>query len=170
MEWVRHYHGDDALRSLIASLPVTVRTELGSMPVTSWCSFHSLIVLDRAIQERFGRGRDLMRELGRYGAHYDLSTTHRLLRRGDLSEFLRRSAALRWQAQDFGTVQCHQLSASSCEMRHIGARCFSPLYCAGAAGYYEQVVTMFGGSSVTVEEPACRSRGDEECLFRLRWL
>jgi len=54
-------------------------------------------------------------------------------------------------------------------MRHIGARCYSPIWCASALGYYEQVIVMHGGTLVTVEEVLCQCDGDEECAFRLQW-
>ncbi len=54
-------------------------------------------------------------------------------------------------------------------MRHLAARCYSPVYCASAIGYYEQVIVMHGGTSVTAEEVLCQCEGAEACVFRLRW-
>lgn len=169
VEWVRQYHGDHAVEELIASLDETIRTEIETAVGSSWCSFEALVVLDRAIQQRFGRGRSLMRELGRYSAHLNLSTTYRLYRRENVLEFLRRSSLLHAQFQDFGRVECHQLDATACEMRHVAARCYSPIYCASALGYYEQVVIMHGGNDVTADETACACGGADCCVFRLRW-
>ena len=169
MDWVREYHGEHALDRVLLMLPVTVQHEVETAVATSWCSFASLIALDSALQERFGRGRDLMRELGRFSAHQNLSTTYRLFKRNDVHDFFRRSSLLHRQFQDFGGVAFSRLGAMSCELRHVGAHCFSPLYCASALGYYEQVVVMHGGTNVTSEEVRCQCRGEEECVFRLRW-
>ena len=169
LEWARQYHGDDAVEALIASLGSTIRAEIETAVGSSWCSFDALIALDRAIEKRFGRGRSLMRELGRYSAHLNLSTTYRLYRRENVLDFLRRSSLLHAQFQDFGRVECHQLGATACEMRHLGSRCYSPVYCASALGYYEQVVVMHGGHDVSADEVLCQCEGDEACVFRLRW-
>ena len=169
MDWVREYHGEAALERALDRLRMPVRRELETAVATTWCSFDALIALDRAIQDCFGRGRDLMRELGRYSAHRNLSTTYRLFLRSDVHEFFHRSALLHTQFQDFGRVESHRLGATRCELRHTGARCFSPLYCASALGYYEQVVIMHGAKNVTVEEVLCQCRGDEACIFRLCW-
>lgn len=168
-EWVRQYHGDDALASVVSTLDGTVRGEIENAVATSWCSFHSLIAFDRAVEERFGRGRNLMRELGRFSAYHNLSTTYRLHRRSEVMEFFRRSAVLHTQFQDFGRIECHQLGATACEMRHVDARCFSPLYCASALGYYEQVIVMHGGTPLNVAEVHCQCLDSETCVFRLRW-
>lgn len=169
MDWVREYHGEEALGRVLRDLAPPVRHELDCAVATTWCSFASLIALDAALQERYGRGRDLMRELGRYSAHRNLSTTYRLFRRNDVHEFFRRSSLLHSQFQDFGRIECHRLGTTACELRHVSARCFSPLYCASAVGYYEQVVLMHDGTNVTVEEVLCQCAGDEACVFRVRW-
>lgn len=43
-----------------------------------------------------------------------------------------------------------------------------PFFCGQAAGYYGHVPEVFGFNGV-ITEPECMSRGDERCVYRLRW-
>jgi len=41
--------------------------------------------------------------------------------------------------------------------------------CQWVAGMLGQVVTLTGGSEVTIEHPKCEARGDETCAFHIHW-
>ncbi|HYC89674.1 MAG TPA: hypothetical protein VEO54_10725 [Thermoanaerobaculia bacterium] len=169
MDWVRQYHGEEALGRVLRGLPPPIWHELDTAVATTWCSFDSLIAFDAALQERFGRGRNLMIELGRYSAFRNLSVTYRFFRRSGVHDFFRRSSVLHSQFQDFGRVEYQRLGTASCELRHVAARCFSPLYCASAIGYYQQAAVMHGAASVTIEEVLCQCTGGEACVFLVQW-
>ena len=72
VQWVRDYHGDDAVKELFWRLDRDAAHELTAEG--AWISFASLIALDRAIVQKFGRGRrGFLRELGRYSAYLNLA-------------------------------------------------------------------------------------------------
>jgi predicted hydrocarbon binding protein len=167
LRWVRDYHGEHAIGELFAVLPEPLLGELRNEE-TRWLSFESLIILDRVIERRFGRGRHgFLRELGRYSAHLNLATNGA---RGEaIHDFFHRATLLHAQFQDFGTAAYEELGLTSGRMAHSAYRCFSPVYCASAIGYYEQALVTNHAIPVRVEETSCQSNGDASCTFELEW-
>lgn len=170
LQFVRDRLGEPALAQTLKALPPAVAAELQGILASTWCTFESLVLLDRAIARVAKRDeQELMHELGRYSAQINLSTIYRAFHRDDIHEFFRNSATLHRQFQDFG----------DCEYEHVGpvhgrisvrnAVCYSPVYCASEAGYLEQVIAAHGGTSASVTESACQCGGDDRCTFELRW-
>jgi hypothetical protein len=117
-----------------------------------------------------GGGRPLfLRELGRYSAHLNLSSTYRLYKSTDLHEFFRCSALLHRQFQDFGIARYTQLADKVGAMIHSDYLCFSPVYCQSAIGYYEQAIVLHGAKPQLVIETSCQCAGDKSCAFELEW-
>ena len=170
IKWVRDYRGDAAVARLLAELPVETGMEVSAARASSWVSFQSLILRDRAIERLFGRGvRLFQRELGRYSAHLNLSASVGPFRAADLHRFLRCSAVLHTRFQDFGTVSYRQTAPTGGEMIHADYPCFSSVYCQSALGYYEQVIVEHGATPFLVMERTCQCRGDASCTFELAW-
>lgn len=167
LQWVRDYHGDDAVQSLLRRLPASICEDLW-FGCNGWLPFASLIELDRAIQERFGRGRrSFLRELGRYSAHLNLSA-HGF--RGEaVHDFFHRLARLHGQFRDAGYLTYEEQSVTSGRIVLRDAVCYSSIWCASAAGYYEQALTMLYAIPLRVEETRCRADAAEICTFELEW-
>ena len=159
LRWVRDYHGDQAVKELVAPVPQE-----------GWISFESLIALDRAIERKFGRGRrGFLRELGRYSAHLNLSDPRDGFRGEAIHDFFYRAALLHARFQDFGTAAYEELDPTSGRMVHAAYPCFSPLYCASAIGYYEQALIIQHAIPTRVEETSCQCNGETTCTFEMRW-
>jgi len=170
LQFVRDRLGEPLLTRTLESLPPAVVNEVQAILTSTWCSFESLILLDRAIARTAGRDeRDLMRELGRHSAQINLSTIYRAFHRDDLYDFFHNSATLHRQFQDFGDCHYVRVGAGHCRITIRNAACYSPAYCASEAGYLEQVIETHGGKSVSVTESTCQCAGDDRCTFELRW-
>ena len=170
LKFVRDRYGDAAVASTVAALPPEVTAEVDGVLASSWCTFESLIKLDRAIARVCGREEHaLMRELGHYSAQINLSTVYRAFRRDDIHDFFRRGAALHRQFQDFGTTEYEQVSPTRGRIRVRDATCYSPAYCASETGYLEEVIAIHGGKDVTIMESSCQCANDEICTFELHW-
>lgn len=168
LQWVRDYHGEHAIGELFALLPHDVAHDVRGDG--EWIAFASLIALDRALDARFGRGRrGFLRELGRYSAHLNLSDARRTFRGEAVHDFLRRVAFLHARFQDFGSATYEERDMTSGRVVHADYRCFSPVYCASAAGYYEQLLVTLHAIPVRVDEVSCQCRGDAHCTFELQW-
>jgi hypothetical protein len=172
MQWVKDNRSPADLQKLLDRLPPDAKKELGAaILATSWYPFAWLMALDRAIADLFGGGRgpEMLRELGKYSALINLSTTYKLLDRKANHEFFRNSALLHAQFQDFGKVQYQQTGESSLRMIHTGYQSYSPTFCASALGYYEGCVESHGGASPAVTESECQCYGDPSCTFEISW-
>ena len=127
LDWLRRTHSDDAATKLLRSLPQHVAAEIATVLPSSWCSFESVVTLDRAIALQYGN--NVLKDLGRFSAKINLDTTYRLFKREDIHEFFKRSAALHAQFQDFGTAFYERSNDHGGRMIHSGYACFSPTYC-----------------------------------------
>ena len=170
LQFVRDRFSEGALAQTLAVLPPAVAAEVQGLLSSTWCSFETLILLDRAIVRVAGHDeRSLMRELGRYSAEINLKTVYRAFKRDGIHDFLHHSATLHRQFQDFGTCEYEQVGPTQARVRVRDAACFSPAYCESEAGYLEQVVAIHGGTAARISESTCRCADAALCTFELQW-
>jgi len=167
LDWVRQQRGDRGVEEVLNRLPEKVADDLRHVLATMWFPFRFLILLDRAIAEV--HVESAIREIGRWSAQQNLSTTYRMFRRQDIHDFFERSAALHSQFQDFGIEVYQKTGENAGKITHRDYATYSPVYCESACGYYEQVMKIHGASKAVVDHPACLGRGAKECVFDLRW-
>lgn len=169
LQWVRDLHGEKAVDEILRRLPEEIAGEVRTAE-GGWLPFASLIALDRAIERRFGRGREgFLRELGRYSAYLNLTHGRGGVRGEAIHDFFQRITMLHTQFQDFGTASYEELDVTSGRMTHTAYRCFSPAYCASAIGYYEQALVSHHAVPLRVEEVSCQCSGAASCTFELNW-
>ncbi len=171
LSWVRENRTPGDLERLWKELPPEMTESLSRIVLaTSWYPFAWLITLDRTIGSLFSsRPEELLRELGRYSAVINISSTYRALDRDTNHEFFRNSALLHRQFQDFGTVEYERTSETSGRMIHRDYPCFSRIFCASAPGYYEACIQSHGSTHVSVTESECQCYGEPSCTFELSW-
>jgi hypothetical protein len=167
LDWVRQKSGDAGIEDVLGRLPKNVADEMRHVLATTWCAFASVILLDRAIAEVYGA--QAIRELGRWSAQQNLSTTYRVFKRADIHDFFERSAVLHSQFQDFGVEVYERVGEGAGRITHRDYSTFSPTFCDSACGYYEEAMKMHGASRAIVDHTACLGRGAKECVFELRW-
>ncbi|HVR41257.1 MAG TPA: hypothetical protein VMU84_19340 [Thermoanaerobaculia bacterium] len=169
LQWVRDHHPDAVPRVIARLSPDAAKQLGGTILATTWFPFAWLIELDRAITETFHGGVDMLRDLGRYSATINLSTTYRLLDRKANHEFFRNSALIHSQFQDFGKVHYEQTGESSGKMIHTSDTCLSPSFCMSGLGYYYGCIESHGGISPGIVETTCQCYGDAACVFDMHW-
>ncbi len=77
---------------------------------------------------------------------------------------------LHTQFQDFGVSAYQRLANTEGRIIILNTPFYSPIHCAGAAGFYEEVIGIHGASApIVVTETTCRCAGDDRCTFGLRW-
>ncbi len=168
LDCARETLGEEGVAKVIGQLSAAAAQEVRAALSSTWVSFQTLMVLDRAIVAAAGP-RASMRDLGRFSAKQNLSTTYRAFQRAGIHDFFRRSASLHDQFQDFGREEYVQAGEQAGRIIHHEYRCFSADYCESARGYYEVVMEMHGGKQVSATHPQCVARGARECVFELRW-
>lgn len=151
--------------------PETRQTFSAPVLATNWYPFSMLIDIDRTLMDLFGGGKiHFLRELGKYSARINLSTTYRAFDRDTNHEFFRNSALLHSQFQDFGKAHYDQTDERSGRMLHTDYNCLSPLFCASALGYYEGCITSHGAARAWVTETECQCYGGKSCTFEMKWV
>jgi len=169
LQWIKDKHPAD-MQKVLDRLPADAKQALsGAILATSWFPFAWLIALDRAVADEFGGGDNTIRELGKYSALINLSTTYKMLDRKANHEFFNHSALLHTQFQDFGKVAYQQTGETSGRMIYTVYTGYSPSFCASALGYFEGCVESHGGTNVSVVEVECQCYGDPSCTFDISW-
>src|SRR5437868_2264763 len=100
-------HGASAIKQVINSLPTQTR-ELLSKPVYigEWYPLSALVLLDQGIAQVLSGGNErVFEELGTFSADVNLSGAYEPLVHQDIHEFLKLTAVLHKQYQDFGEAQ-----------------------------------------------------------------
>jgi hypothetical protein len=171
LAWAREHLTPTELEHIWQRLGPEMKTTLGGpIVVSSWYPFEWLIKLDRTLIDLYGsRFPDLARDLGRYSARINLTTTYRAFDRESNHDFFRNSALLHSQFQDFGSSIYEALGPTAGRMKLTEYRCYSPLYCVSALGYYEQAIKNHGSTDASVAESECQCLGDKSCTFEMSW-
>ncbi len=172
LQWVTDHQPPDALGKICARVSAETAKILGSpvLPV-AWYPFRAVIEADRAIAA-VAAARDeknLMRELGRYSAQINLTTSYQVYNRQDPQEFFASAAQLHAHFLDFGREEYEKTGPASCRISKLDYTCYSKVFCWGALGYYEQATSLQGGKDPAVEETECVCRGARACRFEIRW-
>jgi hypothetical protein len=168
LRWVTEHHQKE-MPKFWDALPDEVRDAVGGMilPV-NWYDFSHLVAVDRTIEKIWG-GAATLRELGAYSARLNLTGVYKVFTRASIHEFFENSAKLHPRFQDFGTAQYERTGPTSGRMAMREYVSYSPVFCRSAIGFYEEAVTIHGGKAAKVTESECRCRGDESCVFEIRW-
>lgn len=163
--WVREYGSADEERIVAAGLPEGFDPD-------DWYPFGSLIALDREVVRQFSASADewaILEDLGRFSARVNLSIRFAHSSEDDHHRFFDETTRFHHQLQDFGRAVYRRIGPARGLMVLSDYPCFSAVYCASAAGWYEQCLLLHGAIRPSVTEEECRCNGDPACLFSLRW-
>lgn len=138
---------------------------------TSWVPFSCLVQIDRAIAAAAGGPAEkIFRDLGRYSATTNLSGAYKRFVSAEPHRFFAQMSVLHRQFQDFGQSRYEEDGASEGRVILEGYSEFSPVYCASAAGYFEEALRMMHAPGrIVVAEISCQCGGDPQCVFKMTW-
>jgi hypothetical protein len=167
LKWLTEHHESDIPRFWDV-LPNDVRRAVAGMVLpVNWYEFSHLVHIDGAIAKMYGD--DTLRELGKYSARVNLTGVYKVFTRTSIHDFFENSAKLHPRFQDFGNAHYEQTGPTSGKMVMRDYPSFSPVFCRSAVGFYEEAVRIHGAAFVKVTEPQCQCRGNEACVFEIRW-
>jgi uncharacterized protein (TIGR02265 family) len=169
-EFLRQEHGSEMLRRVIDALPSEERARLVGVERDVMYPFSTVIVLDRTIASLVPEGEAAYDKLGEHsarlrnrwlGEHNTLVSPHAYLSR--LAEDHRR-------LQSFGQARYRRIGFGEGEISYSGYPEVDPTFCrSGRAFLRASLEQLVGRGGATVEETRCQSRGDEACVFSLKW-
>jgi len=169
-EFLRQVHGSDMLRRVIDALPGDERARLAGVERDAQYPFSTLIVLDRTIASIVPEAEAVYDTLGEYsarlrnewlGAHNSLVSPH---------AFLSRLAEDHHRLQSFGQARYRRIGFGEGEISYSGYPQVDPIFCrSGRAFLRASLEQLLGKGGASVEEQRCQTRGDDACVFSLKW-
>ena len=170
--FVREEFGKVAWDRLLETLPDADRELLDGFILTaSWYPFALNERLDAAIVEQLGAGDSAIFEsIGAWSAKKNLAGPHKtFLTPGSPHRFMEMSDRIYDFYYDTGERKFESTGEGSGIMTTYGAETFSETDCMTVIGWYKEALRMCGATKVTIEEVACRARGDDYCRYELSW-
>lgn len=161
--------GEAGFQALVEKLTPRTRSYVKTPLASSWCEFESLIELDKAAhQELKAKYPNILALIGAASAELGIGRIYRSLDTESLVQFLENNAQFHDQYQKFGAVRFEK-TASGARMIYSNYPCYSPVYCASAAGYFMECILRHGSTDPTVTETKCQCLGEKTCTFEMTW-
>lgn len=161
--------GEERFAKFLEKLTPRTRGYVKTPLASSWCEFESLIELDRATYEELKQERpNVLALIGAASAELGIGRVYRSLDTNELAQFLENNALFHNQYQKFGNVKFEK-TPSGARMIYSNYPCYSPIYCASAAGFFMESILRHGGTDPNVTETKCQCLGDKTCIFEMTW-
>ena len=170
LAWAQKRFGD--VGRLRAHLDAECNAVLESrMFPTDWVPFRCLVAIDRAIAAAAGGIPDtVFRELGRHSASVNLGGVYKGFVSTEPHRFFGQMGVLHNQFQNFGVSQYVKRGDRSGQVVFENYTEYSPVYCASAQGYFEEVLKVMNAPGpIRVSESSCQCAGDRQCVFEMTW-
>ncbi len=169
IQWVLDHFGSRTLMRILSILPARAAIEVNGALPSHWCSFESVVLLDRAIETICGGVTgSVARALGRYTAHLDLLATN-TEQLGTAMHAAGRFIAGRYgDLHDFASCRYDERGEGWGHLVIANATASSRTWCMATIGFCEQTLMMTAGSLPLVRETTCRCDGSSVCIFEIR--
>jgi predicted hydrocarbon binding protein len=169
-EFLRQVPGSDVVRRVIDALPGEERARLVGVERNALYPFATLIVLDRTIAALVPEGDAVYETLGEYsarlrnewlGEHNSLVSPH---------AYLSRLAEDHGRLQSFGQASYRRIGFGEGEIAYREYPQVDPIFCrSGRAFLRASLEQLVGKGGVSVVETRCQCRGDDACVYALKW-
>ncbi|HEX8170440.1 MAG TPA: hypothetical protein VF824_07870 [Thermoanaerobaculia bacterium] len=161
--------GEQDFAAFLNKLTPRTRSYTRTPLASSWLEFDSLIELDRAIYEELhARYPHVLALIGAASAELGIGRVYRSLDSEELLQFLANNALFHDQYQKFGSVSFEK-TPKGARMTYTNYPCYSPIYCASAAGFFLESILRHGGTDPNVTETKCQCHGDKTCTYEMTW-
>jgi hypothetical protein len=170
--WVQLGHGDAGTQRLLAQCTPELRASIEKgIEKAKWYPFEQFVELNTVIDRVFGNGDfGLIKDLGRFGADANLTTIYRLFYKVGTVHWILGRAVRLWSAHyDSGYLEVMTRGPKTSVLRVRGFDTPHRAHCLSVQGWCERSIELSGGKNVTVEEPLCRTKGDELCQLEATW-
>ena len=131
--------------------------------------FSDLVRIDRAAAAG-GDPEPIFHALGAHSAERNLAGLYENYKPDDVHAFFQSMSVVHRAFQDFGKSTYEKLGERSGRVRIARYREFSPVFCIGGCGYYEEALRLMKvPGPIQVREVACHCAGDDACVFEMSW-
>jgi hypothetical protein len=170
--WVQLGHGEAGMQRLLHQCSPELRRSLEEgINKARWYPYDQFIELNTLIDRLFAKGDlGLIRELGRFGADANLTTIYRLFYKVGTVHWILGRAVRLWSAHyDSGYLEVMTRGPKTTVLRIRGFDKPNKAHCLSVMGWAERSIELSGGKAVTMNEPRCRTTGDELCQLEATW-
>lgn len=175
MKYLRARGEDDCERVLRRMSAADQQVLRGMLLPSSWYDAGLVLRLETTIVALLSRGerRELFLDMGRFTADTNLGSdgVQRPYVKAGEPHYLLRNVPRMYAAQHAGGVRTYeQLEAKAAIIRTVEGEEPNAEDCLTAIGWLKRAIELSGGKLVTVEETACRGRGQPCCEYVCRWV
>ena len=169
--FVKKHFGEQAWQDVLAAVSADDRTVFAGFLASGWYPFETGQRLDDAIVRVIGKGdRKVFEELGAASARENLTTVHKMFVKGLAPQgFMANAPMIYGFYYDTGKRTYEPTGPSSGVMTTFDAGSYSVVDCLTVIGWHREALAMCGATDVTIQETACRARGDAVCRYEFRW-
>lgn len=163
--------GKEAARDALQDLDAADRDVLNSVVAVGWYPLDAMLRYHLAVDRRYGKGdRKIVREIGRFGAEWQLNTFHKLVLRFKDPHWMIERAATMWKHyHDTGEWEVGAKVANHVEGKLKGFVVPDDTQCVRLSGWFARAIELTGGKNVVVQEAQCIARKDPHCHFLASW-
>ncbi|HEX8790253.1 MAG TPA: hypothetical protein VF765_04825 [Polyangiaceae bacterium] len=172
IKWIEATYGRAALDEVLAACSPAVRARCASVLAIEWVPVAEVVefvgAADRLLSTGTGKLAEAAGEAGaREGVRSPLLRAAFYLAK---PEFLMRRTASVWsQYCDSGEMHVRTFDARAATFEVTGADETHPIFCALLTGWLREIARATGVVSPAVRHAECLARGQERCLWELRW-
>jgi predicted hydrocarbon binding protein len=133
--------------------------------------FSDLVRIDRALAAAAGGDHEaIFHALGAHSAERNLAGLYASYEANEVHAFFQSMSVVHRAFQDFGKSSYERLGERSGRVSIARYREFSPVFCSGGCGYYEEALRLMKvPGPIQVREVACHCAGNDACVFELSW-
>lgn len=172
-EYVRQFFGEKGEAALLSAISSEARAMVvDGILVSTWYPIEHVIEILVKMDEVLGKGDfELARKMGAYTARMALAggVQQSFAKENDPAFVLKMGPLLWQQYYDTGRIEVEALGPESAVSRIIDFGAPHRAICMGMLGWIVEAVGIWGGENVRVNEPKCRTRGDDICEFTCHW-
>lgn len=172
-KYLEEAYGQPALRDVIRACSEPLRSRYVAAIAIEWHPVEELVELLEVADRLLGRGDGrIAEEIGASGARANLrGTLTRLAFYVSRPEFLLQRVSSLWrQFNDEGSMALLGVTDTSATIEVRGIKKPYWLFCCTITGWGREIVSAFGGTSVTAKHIECRARGASRCVWEVRWM
>jgi acetyl esterase/lipase len=170
-EWVRRRHGAESVGRVLDGLSARDRRVLEGVERDGWYPLSTFLHLEALLVRMYGHGEPALAEaLGADSARTRLEWLRAEAALISVHALLTRTAEDFPIFFDFGDARYARRAFTAGAFELSGFPHASPLFCRSYRGYLTETIRLHGAVDPLVDEEACQARGDERCVFVVRWL
>jgi len=163
--------GADAVQDAMAQLSDADRELLDAVVAVGWYPLEPIMRFHHILDRDYGRGDlSLCYEIGRFAAAWQLNAFHKFVLKFKQPRWMLQKASSLWSTyHDSGRWEVGEPEPGMMRGCLYDFAIVDPAFCKREMGWFARAIELTGGKLLTIDEPRCRSRGDEWCEYVGHW-